>query len=86
MPCGPINDLAQVFDDPQIQARGLRVTMPHGAGGEVAVAGNPVRMSGTPPSYRLAPPLLGADTEAVLRERLGMSLAEVEALRAAGLV
>ena len=86
VPCGPINDLAQVFADPQVEARGLRVVLPHGAGGEVAVAGNPVKMSGTPPTYRLAPPLLGADTEAVLRERLGMDAAEVARLRAEGLV
>ena len=86
VPCGPINDLAQVFDDPQIQARGLRITMPHGAGAEIALAGNPVHLSATPTSYRRAPPLLGADTDAVLEERLGLTRAEVEALAAKGLV
>lgn len=86
VPCGPINDLAQVFADPQIQARGMRMTMPHAGGAEIALAANPVRLSATPTSYRLAPPLLGADTETVLQERLGLTRAELDALATRGLV
>ena len=86
VPCGPINDLAEVFADPQIEARGLRMTMPHAGGAEIALAANPVHLSATPTSYRLAPPLLGADTRTVLQERLGLTSAEIEALAAKGLV
>ncbi len=86
VPCGPINDLGEVFADPQIQARGMRIAMPHAAGADVALVANPVRLSETPTSYRHAPPLLGADTEAVLTERLGLSPDDVAGLRQAGLV
>ncbi|GAC1348420.1 MAG: CaiB/BaiF CoA-transferase family protein [Acetobacteraceae bacterium] len=86
VPCGPINTLADVFADPQVQARGMQRAMPHGAGAEVQLVANPVRMSDTPPSYRLPPPLLGADTRAVLAERLAMSPAEIDRLAAAGVL
>ena len=85
VPCGPINDLASVFDDPQVRHRGLHVKMPHAAGGTAPQVGNPICFSATPIDYRLAPPLLGQDTEAVLRE-LGRSPEEIAALRAAGVV
>jgi len=85
VPCGPINDLAGVFADPQVVHRGLRVGMPHAAGGIAPQVGNPIRFSATPIDYRLAPPQLGQDTEAVLRE-LGRSAEEIAALRAAGVI
>jgi crotonobetainyl-CoA:carnitine CoA-transferase CaiB-like acyl-CoA transferase len=85
VPCGPINDLAGVFADPQVRHRGLRVDMPHAAGGTAPQVGNPIRFSATPIDYRLAPPLLGQDTEAVLRE-IGRTAAEIDALRAAGVI
>jgi len=85
VPCGPINDVAAVFADPQVLHRGLKVEMQHAAGGSAPQVGNPIRFSTTPIDYRLAPPLLGQDTEAVLRE-LGRSADEIAALRAAGVV
>jgi crotonobetainyl-CoA:carnitine CoA-transferase CaiB-like acyl-CoA transferase len=85
VPCGPINDLAGVFADPQVLHRGLRVEMPHAAGGSAPQVANPIRFSATPIDYRLAPPLLGQDTDAVLRE-LGRSAEDIAALRAAGVV
>jgi len=81
VPCGPINNLADVFRDEQVQARGMQRAMPHGAGAEVQLVSNPVRMSETPPTYRLAPPLLGAHTREVLAERLEMGTEEIERLR-----
>jgi hypothetical protein len=72
VPCGPINDLAGVFADPQVMHRGLRVDLPHAAGGMAPQVANPIRFSATPIGYRQAPPLLGQDTEAILRE-LGRS-------------
>ena len=86
VPCGPINTIAEVFADPQVQARGMQRAMRHGAGGEVQLVANPVRLSETPPSYRLPPPLLGAHTREVLTERLGMGGEEIEALARAGIV
>jgi crotonobetainyl-CoA:carnitine CoA-transferase CaiB-like acyl-CoA transferase len=84
--CGPINKLSEVFADPQVQARGMVVELPHGAGTDVKVIANPVRLSATPVDYRIAPPLLGEHTEAVLAERLGLGEAAIAALRAKGVV
>jgi len=86
VPCGPINDLAQVFADPQVQARGLCVELPHSLGGTVPQVASPIRLSETPVQYRNAPPLLGEHTLEVLERLLGMSAEQVEALRQAGVV
>ena len=88
VPCGPVNRLDQVFDDPQVKARGLRIDMPHpaAAGGSVPLVANPIRMSATPPSYRHAPPSLGQHTDVVLRELLGRTDADLAQLRAAGVI
>jgi crotonobetainyl-CoA:carnitine CoA-transferase CaiB-like acyl-CoA transferase len=85
VPCGPINDLAAVFADPQVLHRGLRVSLPHAAGGSAPQVGNPIRFSATPVDYRYAPPLLGQDTDTILR-KLGRSMEDIAALRAAGVV
>ncbi|WP_022961630.1 CaiB/BaiF CoA transferase family protein [Halopseudomonas pelagia] len=71
VPCGPINDLAQVFEDPQVRSRGLKVRMGHPLAGEVALVGNPIRLSRTPIEYRLPPPLLDEHAAAVLADWLG---------------
>ena len=86
VPCGPINDLAQVFADPQVQARGLRVELPHPLGGTVPQVASPIRLSETPVQYRNAPPLLGEHSEQVLRQWLGLDAEQVAALRRAGVV
>ncbi|MDP2825608.1 MAG: CaiB/BaiF CoA-transferase family protein [Sulfuritalea sp.] len=85
VPCGPINDLAGVFADPQVLHRGLRIDLPHAAGGSAPQVRNPIRFSATPIDYRRAPPLLGQDTEAILRE-LGHGVEDIAALRTAGVV
>jgi len=84
--CGPINTLKEVFADPHVQARGMRVKMPHASGQEIEVIANPVKMSATPADYRVPPPTLGQHTEAVLQGLLGMDAAEVAALRAKGVL
>jgi crotonobetainyl-CoA:carnitine CoA-transferase CaiB-like acyl-CoA transferase len=71
VPCGPINTLDKVFDDPQVQARGLRIEMPHPTAGSVPLVANPIRMSATPVAYDRPPPLLGEHTEEVLADWLG---------------
>ena len=85
VPCGPINDLAGVFADPQVIHRQLKVDMPHAAGGSAPQVANPIRYSATPIDYRLAPPRLGQDTEAILRE-LGRDAEQIGALREAGAI
>ena len=84
--CGPINKLAEVFADPQVQARGAVREMDHGSGARVKVIANPVRLSETPADYRLPPPILGEHTDSVLRERLGLDEARLAQLRAAGVI
>ena len=83
--CGPINNLAAVFADPQVQHRGLRLDMPHAAGGSVPQVANPINLSATPVDYRHAPPVLGQDTDSVLQS-LGYDAQEIARLRAAGVV
>jgi crotonobetainyl-CoA:carnitine CoA-transferase CaiB-like acyl-CoA transferase len=80
VPCGPINTLDQVFADPQVQARGMRVDMPSGYSGKVPLVANPLHMSGTPPRYELPPPSLGAHTREVLASVLGLSEQHIDAL------
>jgi crotonobetainyl-CoA:carnitine CoA-transferase CaiB-like acyl-CoA transferase len=82
VPNGPINDIAQVFEEPQVKARGVRIELQHGAGAMLPMVASPMRFSGAPLEYRQAPPLLGEHTEDVLRGLLGKSEAEVAALRA----
>ncbi|MFO1172322.1 MAG: CaiB/BaiF CoA-transferase family protein [Hyphomicrobiaceae bacterium] len=71
VPAGPINRLDQVFADPQVIERGLKIPMPHPIAPDLSVVGSPLRLSETPVSYRSPPPLLGADTRDVLSGLLG---------------
>ena len=86
VPCGPINDLAQVFADPQVRARGLQVEMAHPLAGRVAQVASPIRLSGTPVEYRLPPPTLGQQTEQVLHSLLKKTAKQIEVLRQAGVI
>ena len=86
VPCGPINDLAQVFADPQVQARGLAMQLPHALAGLVPQVASPIRLSETPVEYRNAPPLLGEHTQQVLEQVLGLKAGAVEALRQSGVL
>ena len=86
VPCGPINDLAQVFADPQVQARGLAMQLPHALAGLVPQVASPIRLSETPVEYRNAPPLLGEHTRQVLEQVLGLRADAVEALRQSGVL
>ena len=92
VPCGPINTIAQAFDDAQVKARGLAVSLPRWKDGEVGdgithITGvaSPLRLSATPPVLRNAPPALGQHTDEVLRE-LGLDAERIAALRAQGVV
>jgi formyl-CoA transferase len=83
VPCGPINDIAQVFRDSQVQHRGMRIEVQHDSAGTLPLVASPLRLSETPVEYRLPPPLLGQHTDQVLGDLLGMQAAEIEALRRA---
>lgn len=86
VPCAPVNDLAQVFADPHVVARGLAIELPHALGGKVPQVASPIRLSETPVEYRRAPPMLGEHTAQVLEELLGLGSDEVASLRAAGVL
>ena len=86
VPCGAINRIDQVFADPQAVARGLTVAMQHATAGAMNLVASPLRLSATPPEYRSAPPLLGQHTEEILQDLLAIQPAEIEALRAKGIV
>jgi formyl-CoA transferase len=86
VPCGPINNLDEVFENPQVQARGLRIDLPHPSGASARLVGSPIKMSATPPQYDKAPPLLGQHTDTVMREVLGESEEGIAALRERGVI
>ncbi len=86
VPCGPINRLDQVFADPQLAARGLRMDLPHPSAGSVPQVGTPIGFSATPAEYGRPPPLLGEHTAEVLRERLALDPATIAALAARGVI
>ncbi|CDK98831.1 putative acyl-CoA-transferase, NAD(P)-binding [Magnetospirillum gryphiswaldense MSR-1 v2] len=86
VPCGPINTLDQVFDNPQIKHRGMVAAVDHPLAGSVDLVANPIRFSETPISYERAPPVLGADTDALLSRLLGLDQAAIMDLRAKGVV
>jgi crotonobetainyl-CoA:carnitine CoA-transferase CaiB-like acyl-CoA transferase len=85
IPCGPINDYAQVFADAQVRAREMVVEVEHPTLGRIRSLGSPIKMSATPPDVRRRAPLLGEHTDDVLGE-LGISRAEISGLRAAGAI
>jgi len=88
VPCSPVNTVDQVFTDPQVLARGMKIAMPHALAGkgEVDLIGNPIKYSATPIDYRLPPPRLGEHSREVLKELLDMDEAEFEALKRQGIV
>ena len=86
VPNGPINDIAQVFEEPQVKARRVRIELDHAAAGRLPMVASPMRFSGTPIEYRRGPPVLGEHTVEVLRGLLGKSETELARLRAAGII
>ncbi len=86
VPCGPINDVSQVFADPHVQARNIHQDLPHPSAGTVPTVASPIRYSATPIEHTVAPPTLGQHTDAVLGEALGLCAADIAALREKGVV
>jgi crotonobetainyl-CoA:carnitine CoA-transferase CaiB-like acyl-CoA transferase len=83
---GPINDVAQVFEEPQVKARGVRIELDHPVAGKLPLVASPMRFSATPLEHKLAPPVLGQHTEEVLRDVLQLSDREIARLRSEGIV
>ena len=87
VPCAPVNTIDRVFADPQVEARGMQIRMPHPLAGEdVRLVGSPIRLSRTPVSYRRAPPTLGEHTDEVLAEVLDLGEGERDALHEEGVI
>jgi len=81
VPCGPINRLNEVFDDPQVQARDMQISLPHPGAGSVKLVASPMKLSATPVAYHRAPPLLGQHTEEILQRLLAYDVEKLAALR-----
>ena len=84
VPCGPINTIDRVFAHPQVEARSMRVSIPHSLGVAVDYPANPVKFSETPVDYPRAAPMLGEDADTVLRDWLDLDDAAAAALRKNG--
>jgi len=74
VPVGPINNLEQVYQNPQVQARQMKISLPHPIAGQADFVASPLRLSASPVQYHSAPPLLGEHTEQVLQDILGLDL------------
>jgi crotonobetainyl-CoA:carnitine CoA-transferase CaiB-like acyl-CoA transferase len=85
VPAGPINNVAEVFEDPQVIERGMKFNLPHSLAGELPQVASPMRFTEAPLKHERAPPLLGEQTTEILRE-LGITDAGIEDLRQAGVV
>ena len=83
---GPINTVEQVFQEPQVLARGMKIELPHAVAGTVPLVGSPMKFSGTPITHAIPPPALGQHTDEILGQVLGKSPAQIEALKANGVV
>ena len=83
VPCSPVNNIEQVFDDPHVKHREMKIEMDHelSGSGKVPLIGNPLKLSATPPQYRRPPPTLGQHTEEVLSEILELNSQEIKELR-----
>jgi len=86
VPNGPINNLKQVFEEPQVVARGVRIELEHPSAGKVPLVASPMRFSATPLEHKRPPPTLGQHTEEILREVLGMDAGQIEKLRSSRVV
>ncbi|MDH3631304.1 MAG: CoA transferase [Gammaproteobacteria bacterium] len=86
IPCGPINNVEQVFDDPQVRHRGMQLELDHPVAGKVASVANPIKLSVTPVEYQQAPPMLGEHTNSVLTSLLGLSDQDLDLLRSRGVI
>jgi formyl-CoA transferase len=86
VPNGPINNIQQVFEEPQVIARGMKIALDHPLAGTAPSVASPMRFSATPLECKAPPPTLGQHTDEILRDMLGMNAADIGQLRAEGIV
>ena len=86
VPCGPINNFEEVFDNEQVKARGVQIDVPHPTTGNMKLVGSPMRLSETPVEVRMAPPTLGQHTHEILEERLSLDTQAIAALQEKGII
>ncbi len=86
VPCGPINTIAEVFANPQVQSRGMRIDVPHTGAGHIPLVGSPMKFSRSPLNDRQAPPQLGEHNDEILKGMLGLADEELERLRGTGII
>jgi len=84
VPCGPINNFQEVFENEQVKARDIQINVPHPTAGTMKLVASPMRLSKTPVEVRMAPPTLGQHTDEILRERLGLNAQDIALLRENG--
>jgi len=83
---GPINSIAEVFEEPQVQARGMQIELPHAAAGKVTLVGSPMKFSATPITYEIPPPALGQHTQEILEKVLHKSEDQIAQLQSSGII
>jgi crotonobetainyl-CoA:carnitine CoA-transferase CaiB-like acyl-CoA transferase len=86
VPCGPVNSIAQTFENPQVVHREMRIDLPHPLAGTVPSIANPIKFSGTPIEYQSAPPTLGQHSHEILQRYAGLSDAQITALKDNGVI
>ena len=86
VPCGPINNLKEVFENEQVQAREIELQVPHPTAGKMKLVASPMRLSKTPVEVRMPPPTLGQHTAEILRDRLQLDSEAVDQLRQKGII
>src|SRR5690554_6855959 len=86
VPVGAINNIAQALEEPQVQARDMLVNLPHPLNPAFTMVGSPIKLSASPVEYHRPAPMLGQDTDAVLRERLGLSDEQLAGLKELGII
>jgi len=83
---GPINKIEEVFREPQVQARGMQIELPHSVAGKVTLVGSPMKFSETPIKHEMPPPALGQHTDEILTQYLMKSKSDIDKLKSEGVV
>ena len=86
VPCGPINNFEEVFDNEQVKARGIQINVPHPTAGNMKLVASPMRLSETPVEVRMAPPTLGQHTNEILEDYLKLNPEAIAELQAKGII
>ena len=86
VPCGPINNMKEVFENPQVIARNLQINVLHPTVGNMKLLASPMNLSKTPTEVRMAPPTLGQHTNEILHDRLNLDDEAITQLRKQGVI